>query len=408
MSGRSKDEANLTVVHAGRLLALPGAPAKSKQTIVIENGRILAVEDGYSKRGKIIDLSDQFVLPGLIDMHTHVTGVLNLNEPASKQVGYAFIGRPAQAVLDTLPRVKALLLGGFTSIRSIGDPTFTTYALRDAVNEGSIPCPRMFVSEAQISVAGGDFDPCNWCVRLDLEGHLHNRGNYSGVEEARRVVREEVRRGADFIKYRQAGAPAENPNIKMVESLEEIQAVIATAHQLDRKVAVHVNGSPDFLHAVIKAGADTIEHGPLDDKAIALMKERGTAYAPTLLAAKLVDYRFQDASDGMVKAHRAGVPVIFGSDMGIFGPDQLHEEFALMAAAGMAPDQVLKAATVNAAAALGHRGDGLGSIAAGKTADIIAMPNDPFSDIGRLGVPEAISFVMKEGKIFKHKGCEAH
>ena len=407
MAGRIDPDKNLTVIHAGQLLSVPGQPPKAKQSIFVVGGVITGIEDGFSKRGTRIDLSDQYVMPGLIDMHTHVTGVLNLSEPASKQIGYKIIGRPAEAVLDTLPRVRELLMGGFTTIRSVGDPTSTTYALRDAVEGGQLPSPRIFVCESQICVDGGDFDACCWCVRHDLENHVENRGNYSGAEEARRVVRKEINRGADFIKFRQAGAPAGNPNIKMVETVEEIRAVIDTAHQLDRRVAVHVNGTPTFLHEAIKAGVDTVEHGPLDDEAIALMKQHGTAYTPTLLAAKMVDYRYQDAAEGMVKAYRAGVRVIFGSDLGIFGPDQLHEEFALMTGAGIPPEEVLKAATLNAAAALGRIGANLGSILPGKSADIIAISGDPHTNLGRLGVPDEISFVMKSGKIFKHKGWAA-
>jgi imidazolonepropionase-like amidohydrolase len=292
---------------------------------------------------------------------------------------------------------------GFTTVRNVGDPTFTAYALRDAINAGTVVGPRMFTTEAQIAVDGGDFDPSNWDVRRDLEKYVSNRGNCSGVVECTKVVREEVRRGADVIKFRQAGLPAEDPRVKMVESPEEIKAVIDTAHQLDRTVAVHVDGAPDFLHAVIEAGADTIEHGPLDDESIALMVQRGTAYTPTLLAAKLVDYRFKDASEGTGKAYRAGVRIIYGTDLGIFGPERSHEEFGLLAAAGLPPEQLLCAATVNAAAALGWRGDGLGSIAVGKTADIIAMKFDPLTNIDQLGAPGKVSFVMKSGAIFKNE-----
>ncbi len=153
-----------------------------------------------------------------------------------------------------------------------------------------VPGPRMFVTEVQISVAGGDYDASNWDVRSDVEPFVTNRGNCSGTVECVKVVREEVRRGADVVKFREAGLAAEDPRVKMVESPEEIHAIIDTAHQLDRKVAVHVNGSPEFLYAVIEAGADTIEHGPLDDKAIALMKKHGTANTPTLLAAKMIEY----------------------------------------------------------------------------------------------------------------------
>lgn len=349
----------------------------------------------------LIDLKDSWVMPGLIDMHTHVSGVEKLDEPVGGQIAHFYMSRPAEAVLNTLPRANALLMNGFTTIRNVGDPTLTTYALRDAINAGIVPGPRMFVSEVQISVAGGDFDVSSWDVRNDVEKFVTNRGNCSGVVECIKVVREEVHRGADVIKFRQAGLPAEDPRVKMVESPEEIKAIIDTAHQLDRKVAVHVNGSADFLHAVIEAGADTIEHGPLDDAAIALMRKHGTANTPTLLAGKMIDYRFKEGSEGVGKAYRAGVPIIFGTDLGIMTTDRSHEEFGLLAAAGLPPAQVLRTATINAAAALGHLGDGLGSIAPGKTADVIAMKVDPLTHIDQLGAPGKVSFVMKEGKVFK-------
>jgi imidazolonepropionase-like amidohydrolase len=398
--------ANTIVIHAGHLIAEPGKSETANQSIIIEGGKVIAIKDGFIPAphpgDQIIELRDSWVMPGLIDMHTHVTGVLNLDEPASHQIGYAFIGRPAEAVLNTIPRVKELLMNGFTTVRNVGDPTFITYALRDAINAGTVEGPRMFVTEAQIAVDGGDFDPSNWDVRRDLEKYVTNRGNCSGVVECTKVVREEVRRGADVIKFRQAGLPAEDPRVKMVESPDEIHAVIDTAHQLDRRVAVHTDGAPEFLHAVIEAGADTIEHGPLDDESIALMVQHGTAYTPTLLSAKLVDYRFQDASESAGKAYRAGVRIIYGTDLGIFGPERSYEEFGLLAAAGLPPAQVLRAATVNAAAALGWRGDGLGSIAAGKIADIVAMKVDPLTHIDQLGAPGKMSFVMKAGTIFKN------
>ncbi len=390
-----------TVIHAGHLIAEPGKPATANQSIVIENGKIVAVKDGFVPGDTTIELKDSWVMPGLIDMHTHVSGVEKLDEPVAGQIALFYLSRPAEAVLNTLPRANALLMNGFTTIRNVGDPTLTTYALRDAINAGIVPGPRMFVSEVQISVAGGDFDASNWDVRSDVEKYVSNRGNCSGVVECVKVVREEVRRGADIIKFRQAGLPAEDPRVKMVESPEEIKAIIDTAHQLDRRVAVHINGSPDFLHAVIEAGADTIEHGPLDDVAIALMKKHGTANTPTLLAGKMIDYRFKEGSEGVGKAYRAGVPIIFGTDLGIMTTDRSHEEFGLLAAAGLPPAQVLRTATINAAAALGHLGDGLGSIAPGKTADVIAMKVDPLTHIDQLGAPGKVSFVMKEGKVYK-------
>lgn len=392
--------ATTTVIHAGHLIAEPGKPAVSNRSIVIQEGRIVAVTEGFVAGDTVIDLKDSWVLPGLIDMHTHVTGVLDLNSPVEGQIALAYMRPPAEQVLSMLPRVKTLLLSGFTTIRTLGDQSSTTYALRDAINSGIVVGPRMLVSEPQIEVDGGDLDAYRWDVRHELEPYVSNRGNCTGVTECIKVVRQEVGRGADVIKLRQAGLAASDPKVAMVESEAEVKAIIDTAHQLNRKVAAHVVGSPAYLHMVIAAGADTIEHGPLDDAAIALMKKHGTAYTPTLLAGKLIDYRFEEGLAGVGKAYRAGVPVIFGTDLGMFGPERSHEEFGLLAAAGMPPAQVLRAATVNAANALG-RGDSLGSIAAGKIADVIALKSDPTAAIDQLGDPAKIFFVMKDGQVFK-------
>ena len=400
VGARAPAAAQTLVIHAGHLIAEPGKPAADNQSVIVTDGKVVAIRDGFVPGDKVIDLSDSWVMPGLIDMHTHVWGQLNLAEPIGAQISMAFMGRPAYAVLAGLPRVKNLLSYGFTTVRITGDPTSTAYALRDAINAGVVPGPRMLVSEVQISVAGGDFDPSQREVRADLEPYVADRGNCSGVVECTKVVRLEVRRGADLIKFRQSGLPAFDSAVEMVESKEEVAAIISTAHQLHRKVAVHVAGTPAFLHMVIEAGADTIEHGPLDDASIAMMKARGTAFTPTLLAAKVTHNRFKEASDSVGKAYRAGVPIIFGTDIGIFPSERSHEEFELLAAAGMPPAQVLRAATVNAANALG-RGDSLGSIAPGRIADIIAMKVDPLTHIGQLGEPGKVSFVMKDGAVFK-------
>jgi len=391
---------DIVVIHAGHLIAEAGKPATKNQSIAIEDGKIVAVKDGFVSGTTVIDLKDSWVMPGLIDMHTHVSGELNLEQPVGLQIAAGYLRPPATLVLEALPRVKLLLMNGFTTIRNVGDPTGTTYALRDAINRGDVVGPRMVVVEAQIGVDGGDYDASQMGLRTELERLVTNRGNCSGVTDCTKVVREEINRGADVIKLRQAGAPASDPKIDMVESEDEIKAVIDTAHKLNRRVAVHVNGSPVFLHMVIADGVDTVEHGPLDDNAIAMMKQHGTAYTPTLLAAKLVDYRFNDASIGVGKAYRSGVPIVYGTDLGIMAIARSHEEFGLLAAAGIPPDQVLRSATLNAATALG-RADSLGSIEPGKLADIVAMKVDPLTHLDKLGDAAAISFVMKEGQVFK-------
>lgn len=391
-----------TVIHAGHLIAEPGKPDALRQSIVIEGDKIVAIKDGFVPGDTVINLEDAWVMPGLIDMHVHLTGVLDLNREAGPQIAEAFMARPAERVLSMLPGLNALLMNGFTTVRNLGDPSSTLYDLRNAVNRGIVPGPRIFGTEAQITVAGGDFDPSRWDVRPDIEQYVTSRGNCTGVVECTKVVRMEVNRGADVVKLRQAGTPASDPKVEMVESVEEIKAIIDTAHKLDRRVAAHVVGSPAYLHMVITNGADTIEHGPLDDESIALMKKRGTAYTPTLLAGKLIDYRFEDGVEGVGKAYRAGVPIIFGTDLGMFGPERSHEEFGLLAGAGMPGEQVLRAATMNAANALGM-GDTLGSIAPGKFADVIAMKIDPRAQIDQLGAPGKVPFVMKAGQVFKRE-----
>lgn len=391
-----------TVIHAGHLIAEPGKPATENQSIVIEDGKVVAIKDGFVAGDKVIELKDSWVMPGLIDMHTHVTGVLDLDQPIQAPFIHAYMGRPAQVVLAMLPRVKTLLMEGFTTIRNVGDPSSTTYDLRDAINAGAVVGPRMFAIEPQISLAGGDYDASTWEVRRDLEQYVTNRGNCSGVVECTKVVREEIHRGADVIKFRQSSLPYLDHRVEMIESEDEVKAVIDTAHKLDRRVAIHVNGSPAFLHMAIADGADTIEHGPLDDEAVAMMKKRGTSFTPTLLAAKLAAPDLYPAeASGAGKAYRAGVRIIFGTDLGIFGPERSHEEFGLLAGAGMPADQVLRAATVNAAEALGPLGEKLGSIAPGKIADVVAMKIDPLTHIDQVAAPGKMSFVMKQGEVFK-------
>lgn len=399
-----KGEGRYTI-HAGHLIVEPGRPVLERQSVLIEQGKIVAVRPGYVAGENVIDLKKSWVMPGLIDMHAHLTTVLDFKAPLGPQMAMAYMGRPAQRVLNMLPTVNTLLMSGFTTIRSLGDPSGSVYDLRDAINKDIVAGPRIFGIEPQIGLAGGDYDAANFKVRIDLEPYVSNRGTCSGVDDCIRVVREEVRRGADVIKLRQSALPMLDPKISMVESAAEIKAIIDTAHRLNRTVAAHVVGTPDYLKMVIGAGADTIEHGPLDDAAIALMKQHGTAYTPTLLAAKVHDEAtssqlYASSVRSAADAHRAGVPIVFGSDLGMFGPERVHEEFALLAAAGIEPEQVLRSATVNAAKALG-RGDSLGTIEAGKVADLIAMPGNPLTHLDRVGDAKNVSFVMKEGRVYK-------
>jgi imidazolonepropionase-like amidohydrolase len=386
---------------------------KADQSVVIENGKIVAIKDGFVPGDTVIDLKDSWVLPGLIDMHTHVSLPVQPEgaDPRSIII-YGYLGRGSEIVLGALPIVKAVLMNGYTTVRDLGDVTSTVYDLRDAINKGVVVGPRILASEPQFSVDGGDYDAQRFGLRRELDPYLTNRGNCTGVEACTKAVREEINRGADVIKIREAGASLRDPKVESVESPEELNAIVATAHKLNRTVGAHVYPTLTGNRQAIEAGVDTIEHGPLDETLLPLMRQRGTAYTPTLIAIKIYADKeaqgedsglfgardlYRRAVDSVGKAYRAGVMITFGSDLGETKPEDVWKEFGLLRDAGMPAEQTLRAATVNAAIKLG-RGDSLGSIAPGKLADLIAVKSDPLADIKAM---EHVSFVMKAGEVFK-------
>ena len=403
-------QAQPTIIHAGHLLAEPGKGVRSNQSILIEKGKVVAIVDGFAPGADIIDLKDAWVMPGLIDMHVHVTAPPTLGKDFRAVFWRLYLGRPAANVLASLPRTKALLMNGFTTVRALGDQSSTTYDLRDAIARGDVVGPRILGIEPQISVAGGDYDASAQELKTELEPFVLNRGNCSGAPDCARVVREEARRGADVIKLREAATPFLDPAVEAVEFREEVEAIVSTAHKLNLTVAVHVNGTPAGVRMAVEAGADTIEHGPVDEAGIKLMKARGTAFTPTLIAGKvwregvkdLARYGGKDfhqiGQEATRKAYQAGVPILYGSDLGAVSIERQNDEFAELVAAGLPPEQAVKAATVNAAAKLGSRGAALGVIASGKVADIVAVRRDPTADISAM---KSVMFVMKGGLVVK-------
>lgn len=399
-----------TVIHAGHLIAEPGMPVLERHSILIEDGNITGLQSGFVPGEVVIDLRDAYVLPGLIDMHTHLTVELDLDaaDPTHK-MARLYYGRPAEAVLKTIPVARTMLMNGFTTIRNLGDPSSTTYDLRNAIARGWVEGPRILAVEPQFQVPSADYHPSRWGGRRELEPYFENRGTCSGVEECRRAVREEIARGADVIKFREGSLPFLDPKVGGIEYAEEVRAIVETAHKLNRRVAVHVNATPEGNRLAIEAGADTIEHGPLDDRTIELMRKHGAAYTPTLLAHKLATPAMQkmglkrdlypESVDSVRKAYRAGVMIVFGTDLGALPADRVSEEFIELVAAGLPPEQALRAATINAAVKLGMD-DTLGSILAGKAADIIAVSGNPLSDMRQMG---RVRFVMKGGRVIKNK-----
>lgn len=270
-----------TVIHAGHLIAEPGQPVRDHQSIIIEKGRVTAIKDGFVNGEHVIDLSNAWVMPGLIDMHTHVSIAMDINapDPATDMLP-AVLGRPAQRVLATIPRAQAVLHNGFTTIRNLGDPASVTYDLRNAIDAGIVTGPRIIADEPMFGVSGGDYDASVFGERADLEPLFRSRGTCSGPIDCERAVREEVHRGADVIKLRLAAQTSIDPKSGPMETPEEIRAIITTAHRLNRKVAVHSAGSGAANEIAIDAGADTIEHGPLTDQNIAGMVAHRAAFTP--------------------------------------------------------------------------------------------------------------------------------
>ncbi|MBS0393941.1 MAG: amidohydrolase family protein [Proteobacteria bacterium] len=398
----------MTVIHAGHLVAEPGAPVLERQSLLIENGRVVAVRPGFVDGGRVIDLSSAWVLPGLIDMHTHVTVRMDIkgNEPTADFMP-AYLGRPAARVLASVARAQAVLRNGFTTIRNLGDPASVTYDLRDAIEAGIVDGPTIIASEPQFGVAGGDYEGFLFGERAELEPLFRSRGTCAGAVDCERAVREEIRRGAGVIKLRLSGQTLIDPASGPMETRSELEAIVATAHRLNRRVAAHSVGTPASNQLAIEAGVDTIEHGPVDDANIAAMVRRHTAYTPTMLAAKIgselgklgapPDY-YARIVTSVAAARRAGVPILFGSDLPVVPIEQVAEEFVLLRQAGLTAPEVLRSATVNAAAALGLT-DRIGTLAAGKAADIVAVGADPMADVAALA---HVRFVMKGGKVIRN------
>lgn len=402
--------ADTTVIHAGHLITEPGKPVLEKQSIIIEDGKITEVKSGFVDGDAVIDLRSAYVMPGLIDMHSHITldGNVNVADLVTSIRG-AFINRQADQTLSTLPRLKEILHKGFTTIRNLGDVASISYSLSRALDAGIIDGPRMIAVEPQFGVSGGDYDAHTFGVRQELEPNFKSRGTCDGPIDCRRAVRDEIHRGAGVIKLRIAGMALMDPQIDAIEFKDELAAIVETAHKLNRKVATHTPGAPQATQQAIEAGVDTIEHGPLSDENIAAMAKHGTAYTPTMLTVSLAKPMMEAAGlpdqmpvvqSSVLKAYKAGVPILFGSDLPVSPIAKLHEEFRLMQEAGLPADVALASATITAARALG-REDSLGSIEAGKSADIIAVQGNPLED---LSVMATVGFVMKSGKTYKSEG----
>jgi len=398
----------ITLIKAGRLIDVRAGRVLTDQAILIEGDRIKEVGPSATVRGhapssaRVIDLSSSTVLPGLIDCHTHLT-----YEPQHN--GYTGLGIsiPREALYGA-KNARVTLEAGFTTVRNVGAHGFADIALRDAINAGDVPGPRIDASGPAIGVTGGHCDE----GLLAPEFHHIADGVADGVPALMAKTREIAKYGADCIKICASGgvlSKGDSPEALQFSD-EEIRAVVTEAHRLGRKVAAHAHGAAGIKQAVM-AGVDSIEHASfIDDEAIRLMKEKGTFLVPTIYLgdwfmenyarigvpefmvekAKIV---MPAARQNIGRAFKAGVKVAFGTDAAVYPHGLNAHEFAVMVRLGLTPMQSIQAATVNAADLLGWS-DRVGSIEAGRFADIIAVSGDPTSDVTTL---EHVSFVMKGG-----------
>ncbi len=404
--------AQTTVLHCGSLIDAEALAVRGERTIVVQDGRIASVSEGFAPsnpNSTVVDLRNQTCMPGLIDLHVHLSSEQSPNRTVER-----FTLDPADYAFRSVGNAERTLMAGFTTVRDLGN--VVGRALRDAIKEGRIPGPRIFQA-GRVSSTGSHMDPTNgW--RSDLRGSAGpTEGIINNPDEARQAVRQRYKEGADLIKIPATGgvlslAPnGDGPQL----TEEEIRAIVQTASDYGFHVAAHAHGAEGIKRA-IRAGVRTIDHGSLmDDEGIELMKEYGAYLVPTISAGRFVAeqaeiegffpemIRVKAAAIGpmlmgtVIRAYAAGVKIAFGTDAGVPPHGTNGQEFGLMVEAGIPALETIRSATLTAAMVLGME-DQLGTVAPGKIADIVAVPGDPSADIS---VMERVDFVMKEGVVYR-------
>jgi imidazolonepropionase-like amidohydrolase len=395
-------------IQAGRVIVDAARPAQGPSTIIVENGRIARIESGFvaPDGANVVDQRSRTVLPGLIDAHVHL----------ATNPGTPFWQRAIRSDESaTIVGVKNALLtarAGFTTVRDLGAPGQSSFALRDAIRDGIVPGPRIIAAGGALAIVGGHGDVSGF--RPEVNAALDPGGSCTGAEQCAQRVREAARRGADVIKITATGGvlSQQGRGLEAHFHLEEMRAITATAHRLGLKVAAHAHGARGIEDAA-RAGVDSIDHGTfIDGPGLAAMKANNSWYVPTLMAftgvrdrlgtgvfTPVVEAKGREAlavwGHGLAAAHRAGVRIAFGTDSGVFEHGRNAEEAELMVRlGGMTPREVLISATTGAAELLGVA-DETGTLEAGKSADLIAVDGDPLTDATAL---VRVGYVMAAGR----------
>jgi imidazolonepropionase-like amidohydrolase len=400
--------AGRTLLRAGHVLDVHTGKETPDETIVIAGDKIVAIAatnaTPAASGDRVVDLTAYTLMPGLIDVHTHLTMATNFDPYFELSM------TPAKEAIFGVENAKTTLEAGFTTVRNVGANGFTDVALRDEINAGHVPGPHMQVSGPALGITGGHMDE----NLLPEPYHLQGEGVADGIPAVQHMVRNNIKYGADLIKIGASGgvlSKGDDPQASQY-TLEEMQAIVADAHRLGRKVAAHAHGAQAIKLATI-AGVDSIEHGSyINDEDIALMKQHGTYLVPT---SYLVDWmrenghlpaiyqqKMMDVSAAMKANHKraiaAGVKVALGTDAAVY-PHGLnaHELDVYVNQYGMTALAAIQSGTLNAADLMGWT-DKVGSLEAGKWADVIAVKGDPLADVRIL---QHVPFVMKAGVIYK-------
>jgi imidazolonepropionase-like amidohydrolase len=401
--------AETVVVHAGRLITDASKPAAGPSTITIVDGRIQSIAAGLNAApagARLVDLSTKTVLPGLIDTHVHFTsvpGAAYWQEATLSEEWMTLVGAH-----NALTTARA----GFTTVRDLGSGRLNGFALRDAIAQGLIPGPRMLAAGQALSTIGGHGDVSGF--RPEVMEALDGHNTCTGADQCAAKVREAAKLGADVIKFHATGGVLSQGDKGLGQAFtdEEMRAIISTAHNLGLKVAAHAHADAGIA-AAVRAGVDSIEHGTFASPAtIQLMKQRGTVFVPTLMAFTGIRERLgkgvytpivedkvrmtlAEVGKAARRAREAGVPVVFGTDAGVYEHGRNAGEFALLVdLVGMSPAEALASSTTAAAKLLGLENE-VGRLAPGYSADLIAVSGDPLKDVRVL---EHVDFVMVKGR----------